>query len=96
MSMSNNRAERRRGLLDIVDPNIAAELHIYIMKDGQTKVKGPLGNRKLCEAILQDAANVIKAFNPQTEEEEKGAPKIVTLDKQIIVPGGMGNGGRTL
>lgn len=61
---------------------------ITVMKDGQTKVTGPLGNRALCEAILQDAANVIKAYSPKSEaEEQKPDAGIIVEQPRIIVPG---------
>jgi len=67
---------------------IAMELTITILKNGQTKVTGPLNNRALCEAILQDAYNMIKEYSPKSEEEEhKPDAGIVVETPRIILPG---------
>lgn len=83
-----NRELRAQGLPhNLPTSHVAARMVITVMRDGRTSVTGPLGNKKLCMAILNDAANVINQFNPQSEEQEqKPDAAIIVPDSKIILP----------
>jgi hypothetical protein len=89
--MSNHSFRRRqdlaRGNVTPIRPagDVVARMVIEIRRNGQTSVIGPMGNKKLCMAILEDAANVVKAYNAESEKDEANPESAIVKPSSGII-----------